>query len=244
VGIGVAIVLALASLTALDASRSAHASQEARISSLTQKAVNLALSSTAGDPRRGDYWDTLGLAYVQAGRLTDAVAAFRHATDLAPYDFRYSGDLARAYLELVQKGDSTAASRARDVADRSVKIDPNNPQTQLTRAIVAQITGDLPEALRSVERALMLDPTALNPQLYVTATQILLASGRPGDAIAMARRGLAIFAYPQDQFSIRVELARALIANGQPTEAATELDVALAIRPTDATALQLRAQIR
>jgi O-antigen ligase/tetratricopeptide (TPR) repeat protein len=242
--IGIGFLMALATMNALDASHAALASQQARLRPNLQLAIELGLRATSQDPRRAAYWDTLGLAYVGAQRTTDAVSAFKRAADLAPYDFRYTGDLARAYLELVQRGDIPSAARARQVADDSVALDPNNPRAQLTRAIVMQITGDLPEALRAVERALTLDPTAVNPQLHLTATQILLASGRPSDAIAMARRALAIFAYPQDQFPIRVELARALIANGQPTEAASELDAALAIRPTDATALQLRAQIR
>ena len=35
-----------------------------------------------------------------------------------------------------------------------------------------QVTGNLPEALRSVERALSLDPASSNPGLYLTAAQV------------------------------------------------------------------------
>jgi Tfp pilus assembly protein PilF len=43
---------------------------------------------------------------------------------------------------------------------------------------------------------------------------------------------------------MRVELARSLLANGQPSEALTEVNVALAMRPNDSDALQVRAQIQ
>jgi Flp pilus assembly protein TadD len=42
---------------------------------------------------------------------------------------------------------------------------------------------------------------------------------------------------------IRVELARALVADGQSAAAVAELDAALAIKPNDPAALQLRSQI-
>ena len=72
---------------------------------------------------------------------------------------------------------------------------------------------------------------------------MLNASGRTADAIATARRAIGALNL-QDSVQIRVELARALVAAGQPAQALAELDAALAIRPNDAAALQLRAQIR
>ena len=106
-----------------------------------------------------------------------------------------------------------------------------------------QVTGDLAEALKSVERALALDPSSTNAQLDLTATQVLNASGRTADAIAIARRAIGALDL-NNSVQIRVELARALVASGQPAQALVELDAALAIRPNDAAALQLRAQIR
>ena len=43
---------------------------------------------------------------------------------------------------------------------------------------------------------------------------------------------------------MKSRIARALVAAGQPAQALAELDSALAIRPNDTAALQLRAQIR
>jgi Tfp pilus assembly protein PilF len=153
------------------------------------------------------------------------------------------GEVAKAYAVLFQKGDATYKDKARDLGNRAVAIDPNNPQAHLTRAVVMQVTGDLAKALNSVERALALDPSSTNPQLGLTATQVLNASGRTADAIATARRAIGALDL-NDSVQIRVELARALVAAGQPSQALAELDAALAIRPNDPAALQLRTQIR
>ena len=106
-----------------------------------------------------------------------------------------------------------------------------------------QVTNDLPEALKSVERALALDPVSGNPHLYATATQVLLASSRPAEAISVARRGIGTLGASQDTFQIYVDLARALATTGQRSDAIAVLDAALVIRPGDPEALELRAQI-
>jgi Tfp pilus assembly protein PilF len=241
--VGVGLLLALTTVTALDASRSARASQVSRLQGRTPQAIELGLSATRSDPRRAQYWDTLGLAYVSADRFTDAATAFERAMNVAPYDVRYHGDLARAYAVLTQRGDKAAGVRAREVGERAVQTDPNNPLANLTRAIVMQVTGDLPEALKSVERALALDQKN-NRDVYLTGTQVLLGLGRPTDAITMARKGITLIPNPLNQVLIRVELARALIANGQLAEALSEIDAALAIQPNQTTLVQMRAQVQ
>jgi O-antigen ligase/tetratricopeptide (TPR) repeat protein len=241
------LLLGFTVLSALDASRSARASQVTRLQGRTSQAIDLGSRATKSDPLRAQYWDQLGLAYVSADRLKDAASAFERATTLAPYDVRYFGDLARAHVVLTQRGDTTSAARAREVADRAVRADPNNPQAQLTRAVVMQVIGDLPEAARSVERALALDPRSMTLSLYVTAAQIFIASDRPADAVTVARRGLGIFDAVEvtaGAISLRFELARALAAAGQRSEALDQLDLVLRIRPNYPGAEQLRASLR
>jgi O-antigen ligase/tetratricopeptide (TPR) repeat protein len=241
--VAVGIVLALTSTVAFGASKLARESQLERLRARPEPAIDAGNRATGSDGRRADYWDTLGLAYVSADRFRDAAAAFERASDLAPYDVRFYGDLARAYAFLIQRGDTTYIARAREVADRAVATDPNNPLANQTRAVVMHVTGDLPEALKSVERALALDQTN-NKEIYLTATQVLIRLGRLADATAMARQGIARIPDPRDQVQLRIELARALAANGQLSEALTEIDAVLAIQPNQPTAQQLRAQIR
>jgi cytochrome c-type biogenesis protein CcmH/NrfG len=239
--VAIGLVLALTSTVALGASRSARESQLERLHGRAQPAIDAANRATTWDARRAEYWDTLGLAYVSADRFRDAAAAFERASQLAPYDVRYYGDLARAYVVLFQRGDRSLGGRATEVGETAARVDPNNPLANHTRAIVMQVTGNLPEAVRSVERAMALDQTN-SPAIFLTATQIYLASGRASDAIATARSAIARIG-PPNTVPIRVELARALAAAGQSAEAVKELDAALAIKPNDPAALQLRAQI-
>ncbi|MEK6225069.1 MAG: O-antigen ligase family protein [Chloroflexota bacterium] len=228
---------------ALDASRVSKLAFQERLAGRYAQAIDLSLRATRTDPGRPEYWEGLGLGYVGVQRFADAAGAFTRASALTPYDVRYVGEVARAYAVLFQRGDGTYKDKARDLGNRVVAIDPNNPQAHLTRAVVMQVTGDLAEALKSVERALALDPSSKNAQLGLTATQVFNASGRTADAIAIARRAIGALDL-NDSVQIRVELARALVAAGQPAQALAELDAALAIRPNDPAALQLRTQIR
>lgn len=247
--VGVLLLLAVAMLTALNgvtafgASRAARGSQEARLSGQSATAVALGMNATRADPGRAEYWHILGLAHVSASSWRDASAAFDRACALAPHDARFIGDFTAAQLILANTGDGVARTRARELAERAIQIDPNNPRAHLTRAVAMQVLGDIPEALRSAERALALDPGSRNERLYVSAVQIMLDARRPGDAIRVARQGLAVLGLTNESIATRIELARALVASGQPLDALTELDIALSIRPNDSAVQRLRGEI-
>jgi cytochrome c-type biogenesis protein CcmH/NrfG len=234
--------LPMTTLGAYAASHSARDSQRQRLAGQPQLAVESALRAITQDPGRSEYWNSLGLAQISARRVSDSIPAFNRAASLAPYDVRYLGDLVNAYLLLMQRGDATSAIRALDVADRAVRADPNNPGPHLARAIVMQVRGDLPQAVRSIERALELDPKSTNEDLYATATNLMLVSGRPADAVRLARSGLAI-ARTVRALDMRIDLARGLYALGQREEALGQLAVVLEIQPDNPTAQELRAQI-
>jgi tetratricopeptide (TPR) repeat protein len=192
---------------------------------------------------RAAYWEGLGLAYIAASRWADASSAFDRAVKLAPYDARPIGDETRAQLLLANGGDIGARTKALALADLGVRIDPNNPQTHLTRAIVMQFTANLPEAVRSIERALQLDPESTNQRLYVSAAQIYIDSARPADAVRIGRDGTKWLGQEPVSVAVRYELARALVAVGMPREALAELDIALAIQPANTSIQRLRAEI-
>jgi O-antigen ligase/tetratricopeptide (TPR) repeat protein len=239
----IGLLVSVTGITAWDASHSIRAAELSRLLGRVAEAIRLAERATQLDPTRAAYWQGLGLAYVAASRWADASSAFDRAVKLAPYDARPIGDEARAQLLLANGGDAGARTKALALADEGVRIDPNNPQTHLTRAVVMQFTANMPEAVRSIERALRLDPESTNQRLYVSAAQIYIDSARPADAVRIGREGTKWLGQEPVSVPVRYELARALVAVGMPREAIAELDVALAIQPANASIQRLRAEI-
>jgi O-antigen ligase/cytochrome c-type biogenesis protein CcmH/NrfG len=229
--------------SALDASRKIHLSADARLTRRLPEATDLGLQATRLDSGRAEYWHKLGLAYAGAARWREASSAFERASSLARHDIRYLTDQVTAQLLLASGGDTGARTRALDLADQAVRIDPNNPRAHLTRATTQQSQGTLAEALASVERALALDPASTNLSLYVSATQIYLDLGRPSDAVRVAREGRAVLGVTTTA-ALGFELARALFAAGQAREALAELDLVLSIQPNYPAAVRLRTQIQ
>ncbi len=236
-----ALALALTAASAMQASRSARAAQDARLLARVGPAVQAGLDATSADPGRAEYWHQLGFAYIGAQRWRDAAFALEHAVQLAPWDSRNISDLIQTQLILARDGDAAARRRALELADAVVRADPNYPAAQFSRAVVMQFTGNDAEALRAIERAMILQPGSRNEQWYVMATQLYVAAGRPADGVDVARRALTIVG---PTVSLRIELARALVATGQLQDALTQVDAILATEPANATAQELRAQIQ
>jgi O-antigen ligase/cytochrome c-type biogenesis protein CcmH/NrfG len=235
VGIG----LALTSVRALDASRSARLSLDSRLVGRVDQAVAAGLAATTADQGRSEYWQRLGLAYVAGARWREAASALERAIALAPWDVRSYSDLVATHLVLANAGDAGARARALQLVDEAVSRDPNYPTAHFTRAVVMQFSGNVSEGVRSIERALALSPRTTNAQWYVVATQLYVGAGRAADGVRVAQGGLLFVESPQ----IRIELARALLAMGQAQEALIQVESVLAVQPANTIAQRLRLQI-
>src|SRR5439155_18729512 len=149
------------------------------------------------------YWHCLGLAYVAVARWSDASNAFERASKIAPYEAQHIGDYARAQLVLARAGDAKARTTALALADQVIRVDPNRPDAQLTRAVVMQVFGNLPEANRAVDRAFVLNPESTDLKLYITATQVKIDLGRAAEEVDVARRGIKIFGRSSSSIDLR-----------------------------------------
>lgn len=238
---GLGVLAMLISMNAWTASRSSKQAEDLRLLRQTADAVTAGRAAVGTDPNRAAYWHTLGLAYVADQRFADARSVLERASAIAPYDVAYLGDLVQAEIILAANGDQAARARALAAADRAVHIDPNNPRAHLLRAATLQTFGDLEKAQPEIERALQLDPGSANERLYVVAVQILTANGHIAQAIDVAHAGIPDV--HGGAVGLRIELARALIANGSLTDALTQLNLVLRINPNVTVAQQLRASV-
>jgi cytochrome c-type biogenesis protein CcmH/NrfG len=237
------MVLAFTPRNAWEAARLTRSGQQLRLQGRAVEAIDSALRSTRLDPGRSDYWHGLGLAYVSASRWADATTAFNRASTLAPYDARKLGDLATAQMLLAESGDTAARASAVRTSERALAVDPNNPGAHLLHATVMRFAGDKTNAIRSAERALKLDPRSSNVRLWVTAAQIYVDASRPADAVRISREGVSALGPTPASLPIRYELARGLALTDRSSDALAELDIALAIQPTNTAVQRLRAEI-
>ena len=228
--IAAGLLSTLTTTAAYAASRSAKASTDLRTAGRGADAIGAGLAAVSSDPGRGDYWHTLGLAYVIANRFADANAALEKANRMTPYLGGYTGDLIQVQLGFVQAGDQSAKARAVDLANELVGRDPNNPLSHYYRAQTMGVTGDAAEGIKSIERALALDPNSKNVDLYRVAAQLYLGARRPQDAVNIARKGIAIVGPTQPLKDLRDLLDRALAALGLPPEARPDPDACTSTR--------------
>lgn len=216
--VAAAVLAMVGVLPAYSASKSAYASLAARVAGRSADAVSAGLDAVGSDPRRGEYWHALGLAYVAANRFADANTALGRASELLPYLTGYTGDLIQVQLAFAQSGDANAKARGIELATQLVARDPNNPLSHYYRAQVLGVAGDVSGAIGSIERALALDPGSKNVDLYRVAAQLYLNAKRPQDAVDIARKGIAAVGPSQPLKDLRDVLDRALAALGLPPD--------------------------
>jgi tetratricopeptide (TPR) repeat protein len=100
-----------------------------------QRAISL-------EPQRATYHDLLGRdLMLQSQDPTPAVAEFRKAVALNPYESSYWLDLAEAYYSMGAKSDEDQAIR------RAITVDPTTPSVAWNTANFLLLQGNLPAAL-------------------------------------------------------------------------------------------------
>lgn len=210
-------------------------------------------------------------AWIESGRVQDALAALRPLALARPRDAEVWWLLGRAYYRL---GDHTEAKRAlstavshdpdhadaltdlglvlvvagerntpRQLADRVLARRPNDVQATFLRGLALRTDGDVPGAIQSLQRAVALSPrSALFRANLASAFE---ASNQNGTAEAVARSALEID--PHDGLALQT-LARLLRVRGALDDAEQHLtrlvDSSTANPPERAWALAERGLVR
>jgi hypothetical protein len=142
------LCIAVVSAYAWYAARNYHALRAS--SSRDQRGLQRAISL---EPQRATYHDLLGRNLMfKSQDPTPAVAEFRKAVELNPYESSYWLDLAEAYYSIGAKSDEDQAIR------QAIAVDPTTPSVAWNTANFLLLQGNLPGALQQFSLVLRHSP--------------------------------------------------------------------------------------
>jgi serine/threonine protein kinase/Tfp pilus assembly protein PilF len=109
--------------------------------------------------------------------LEAAIEQYKKAIEADPQYAPAHAELARAYCRLYgMRGDPAVLEFARLNAERAIQLDEERPEAHAALAFVHENTGNEQAALREIQRALTLDPSA--PRLLLWEADIYLHFGK------------------------------------------------------------------
>src|SRR5256885_2855535 len=236
--LAVGAILASLEWRPVDASEGAGRGAAAVRARAVDAGVSLTRRATQLDPSRATHWSGLGQALEAAHDTAGARAAYLEATRRRPDELPFWWGLSRTNIDLAAQGVAGAAAAAVDAAKRAIAADALEPNSydQLARAQLLA-AGDNAGALDSARHAIALFPK--DPGYYIVAAEATRRSGDIAGSIAWLRQGVTA----TEDADLRLNLARALIATSQNSEARTVLEELLRKDPANAAALELIRQL-
>ena len=164
-------------------------------------------TSQAGEESARAYLN-LARGYIAAGRIGDAVQAWRQATRLDPANHAAWHDLGTALMKLGRVPDAIGAFR------RAIVAKPDFAAAHHMLGIALEAQGNETLAVGALRRAVALSPKLADAHARI-GTLLMSLSHRP-EAIASLRRAAAV----ASQADIgRLSLAKALMAEERPEQA-------------------------
>ncbi|OAI02503.1 hypothetical protein A1342_01650 [Methylomonas methanica] len=217
-------IQALRSSNANDADASALESILALTQNRKADALSLAERAVAANPQSATAYSALSYSQQAGFELEKALAAARHASQLAPNDAMTWARLSELQLALGLRSESAQS------ATKAFMLDPNLERTQTVQGFSQLFRVDTAQALKHFEAAVQLDSTAPLPRLGLGLTKI-----RSGDLEA-GRRDLEIAAIlnPNDSL-LRSYLGKAYYEEKRPALAGDQFDLAKQHDPKDPT---------
>ena len=171
-------------------------------------------------PRSARIWSELGMAYVNAGALDEAIVSFDQALELDP---KYS----RAWLERgIARADAHRYADALGDYDQAIALKPDDPDAWYNRSNAWFETGHPAEALRDLDQAIALRPDYA--EAYVNRGLIHAAANRPAEAMSDYNQAIAV---NPDCAEAYVNRGLLHAAAHQPAEAMSDYKQAIAVNP-------------
>jgi tetratricopeptide (TPR) repeat protein len=177
------------------------------------------------DPRRAEYWSSLGTALAGVN-ATAAASAFFVAAEHAPWDRLHWMNIAVEQRALGNQPGALLAAR------RAVAADPNSARAHRLVASVLLEATDYAGAAREGETALALNAA---PEMFEEPILAYIRLERWEKALALAQRAVSETNAPH----YHLRLAQALTGLGRYADAKAELVIVLAANPKDPEARDL-----
>jgi tetratricopeptide (TPR) repeat protein len=197
------------------------------------------LADVAGQEKRiadqpGDYQtrNALGVAYVQLGRVPDAVDQFRQAVQLAP------GHATAPYnLGVIALGERRTAD-AIPLFERALAARPDYVEAHNNLGIALELSGRPADAMAHYQAALAERPS--HTAAHNNLGRVLLAGTRVPEALGHFRAALQT---QPDNPDVLYNLGRAFVAGGEPGQAVEPWRRALTARPDSVPVLTELARL-
>jgi tetratricopeptide (TPR) repeat protein len=233
--LGGLVILMGATLAAAQSSRTTHPLGAGVPASLpkiclqdrsTEKVAAL-LDSIHDHPTAGAY-NTLGVLYAQADRVSCAIPSFEAALKLQDQNWEVHYNLA---LALLRKGDRALATRQLQTA---ILQKPDSVSAHFALATLLESERKLSEAENELRSALTADPTFTLASIKLS--EILIAEGKPQSAVAVLEDASKQAPAADQVVPLAGALAAAYAETGDRERALTTLKALVAGHPDSADA--------
>ena len=231
--------LALALVLVVSGTMAFQANRELKLTRVPTRALAAAERAVSLDPGRAEHWFELGKARQARDSLGEAAKAFGQATDRAPHQSSYWGNLALALANLSLKGDLSMGGKdaAIAAARRGIESDPNYPAPYHVFALVANTFGDHAGALKASAAAIHLYKGESEYEAVAADAALRMQD------TAAARTALEGIVQEKDAVVLRVALARISLKLNDPDSARRHLRRAIELDPQNAPARELLQQV-
>jgi tetratricopeptide (TPR) repeat protein len=195
--------------------------QVALQNNLAQGLADLSREMSQRPPHEMEFYTTLGEAWRNSGKPTEAAAAFQQAVTRSPTSVTALQSLAGALKA------SGNLARSEQTLNRALQLAPRDANVWYQSGLLDAGQGNTASAIEKVTKAVTFNPDVTEG--YSTLAGLLLAAGQVDPAATAVQRALTIDPYDAAAYDTA---GRVLTVKGQPSEALFDFQKASQLRAT------------